>query len=119
MKVLISMLVFVSVVGCSSAKKSSEIQSVRVPVAPYLKMDCKELSTEQSSLIRDAESVGASVDKAYDSDKTKEVVAWILFAPAALFFDGNQEQGSKLASIKGQMESVQEAMKINKCVGNS
>ena len=101
--------------ACSSAQKASEVSSVRMPVAPYLKMDCKELATEMSSLSREAESVRSLVDSTYSDDKAKEAVAWILFAPAALFMDGNQQETGKLAALKGQIEAVQEAQRINKC----
>jgi hypothetical protein len=104
--------------GCSSAQKASEVQSVRAPIAPYLKMSCKELATEQTILIRDSGAATASVDAAYDSDKTAELVTWILFAPAALALEGNQAEASKLAAIKGQLEAVQEAQKINKCLSS-
>ena len=104
--------------GCSSAQKSSEVQATRAPVAPYLKMSCSELATEQSVLVREAEAARGSVDKAYDSDKTVEVVTWILFFPAALALEGNQEEAAKLASIKGQMEAVTEAQKINQCMSS-
>jgi outer membrane murein-binding lipoprotein Lpp len=110
---LFSSLIFLG--ACSSAQKASEVSSVRIPVAPYLKMDCKELATEMSSLSREAESSRSQVDSSYSSDKTKEAVAWILFAPAALFMDGNQQETGKLAALKGQIEAVQEAQKINKC----
>jgi hypothetical protein len=101
--------------ACSTAQKSSEIHAVRMPVAPYLKLSCKELATEQSMLIREAESAGAQVDAAYDSDKGAELVAWILFAPAAFMLEGNQEESTKLAGIKGQLEAIREAQSINKC----
>ena len=114
-KLIITSVAAVILAGCSSAQKASEVQAVRAPIAPYLKMSCEELATEQSLLIRDAESARAAVDSAYESDKTMEVVTWILFAPAAFAMDGNQAEASKLASIKGQMEAVVEAQKINKC----
>lgn len=101
--------------GCSSAQKATEVQATRAPIAPYLKLSCEELASEQSLLIRDAESARSAVDSAYDSDKTVEVVTWILFFPAALALEGNQAEAAKLASIKGQMEAVTEAQKINKC----
>ena len=104
-----------SLVGCSSAQKASEVQSIRVPVAPYLKMDCKELATEMGRASRDADQVRAQVDSSYSSDKTKEAVAWILFAPAALFMEGNQSEASRLAALKGQIEAIQEAQSVNKC----
>ena len=50
------------------------------------------------------------------TDKNKELAAWILFAPAALMMDGNAESASQLASVKGQLEAVSDAMKVNDCV---
>ena len=116
-KILLTALFFplIFLGGCSSAQKASEVSSVRMPVAPYLKMDCKELATEMSSLSREAESARSQVDSSYSNDKTKEAVAWLLFAPAALFMDGYQQETGKLAALKGQIEAVQEAQKINKC----
>ena len=102
-------------VGCSNAQKSSEVTSIRIPIAPYLKMDCKELATEQNQLAREAELLRDQVDDAYDSDKNTEIVTWLLFAPAAFFLDGNSEEAAKLASVKGQLEAVREAQQINKC----
>lgn len=109
-------LAIVLLAGCSSAQKSSDISSVRIPVAPYLKMDCPSLATEMSSLSREADILRSQVDTAYSNEKTKEAVAWILFAPAALFYEGNQKEAGQLAALKGQIESVQEAQKINKCM---
>ena len=101
--------------GCSSAKKRSEIQAVRAPIAPYLKMSCQELVDEQLSLSKDLEAAGVAVEKAYQSDKTTEIVTWLLFAPAAFFLEGNETEASKYAAQKGQMNTINEAMKVNKC----
>ena len=117
-KIAIVGLVSLALVGCSSAKKSGDVSAVNVSVAPYLKMDCKELATEQSALVTQAEAARTTVDKKYDEDKTKEVITWLLFAPAAFFMDGNAEESAKLANMKGQLVAVQDAMKVNKCVGN-
>ncbi len=102
--------------SCSTAQKSTEVQSIKFSVAPYLKMDCKGLATEQSSLFKDAQALGAQVDKDYQSDKNTELVTWILFAPAAFWLDGNAENAARLASVKGQLEAVQDAMKVNECI---
>ena len=112
---LISGFVIVLLAGCSNAQKASEVSSIRMPVAPYLKMDCNELATEMTVLVKDAEVLRSQVDSSYESDKAKEAVAWILFAPAAFFMDGNADEAGKLATLKGQIEAVQEAQKINKC----
>ena len=55
------------------------------------------------------------MDKDYQSDKNTELVTWILFAPAAFWMDGNAESAGKLAALKGQLETIQEAQKVNGC----
>jgi outer membrane murein-binding lipoprotein Lpp len=101
--------------GCSSAQKSSEVQAQNVSVAPYLRMDCKELATESSSLVDKANALRSRVDSEYQSDKNVELVTWILFAPAAFWLDGNAEAAAEYSSIQGQLNAVQEAQKINQC----
>ena len=105
-----------NLLSCSTAQQSSEVQSIRIPVAPYLKMSCKELATEQTTLVREAQAAGAQVDSSYSSDQTAVLVTWLLFAPAAFFIEGNQQEASKLAAIKGQLDAVSEAQKINECI---
>lgn len=104
-----------TLVACSSAQRASDVDAARISVAPYLKLSCKELATEQTSLVRQAEALGARVDSEYRSDKNAELVAWVLFAPAAFWIDGNQESAGELASLKGQLNAVQEAQKVNEC----
>ena len=84
--------------GCSTAQRATDVSAIRVPIAPYLKMTCQELATEQNALVTQAQSVGAQVDDSYRSDKNTELVTWILFAPAAFWMDGNQKEASQLAS---------------------
>jgi hypothetical protein len=107
-----------NLLSCSTAQKATEVQSVRIPVAPYLKLSCKELATEQNALVREAEAAGAQVDSTHDSDQAAVLVTWLLFWPAAFLIEGNQEEASRLASIKGQLEAVSEAQKINDCTDN-
>ena len=102
-------------VGCSNAQKASEVSSIRIPIAPYLAMDCTELATEQNRLSREAELLRNRVDDAYASDKNTEIVTWLLFAPAAFFLDGNSEEAAELGAVKGQIEAVREAQQANKC----
>lgn len=115
MKNILILLSFLILAGCSSAQKASEVNAARVSVVPYLSMDCKALATEQTSLYRQAEALGAQVDAEYNQDKGAELAAWILFAPAALLLDGNAESTAELSSIKGQLVAVQEAQKANQC----
>lgn len=110
-----SLAALLLVAGCSTAKKASEVQAARIPVAPYLKLSCQELLAEQRVI---AERVGATqkaVEISHASDKNVELVAWILFFPAALALEGNQQQATDYALAKGQVEAIQDAMAINKC----
>jgi|TARA_B110000444_G_C18261838_1_gene332301 hypothetical protein len=102
--------------GCSTAQKASEVSAIKVSVAPYLKLSCKELATEQNDLFNQAEAAGAIVDSSHDSDRNVELVTWILFAPAALLLDGNQAEAANLASLRGQLAAVQDAQKVNDCM---
>jgi len=118
-KALISfILISILLSGCSTAKKSSEIQAVRAPVAPYLRMTCPELITEQRVLLTEVAASGVAVDKAHDSDQTTEIVTWILFAPAAFWLEGNEVEASRYAAQKGQLDAINEALRINKCGTN-
>ena len=119
MKKILVTYIFIILTGCSTAQKSSEVNSVRVPISPYLKLNCQELASEQSVLLSQADAARAAVDSAYQSDKNAELVTWILFAPAAFMIDGNQEEAAKLANIKGQLEAIQEAQKINQCISTN
>ena len=112
---LFILLLFFFIGACTTAKKATDIQAARTPVAPYLKMDCKELVTEQQLVLKDVEATGVQVDKQYNSEKTTELVTWILFAPAAFFLEGNDANAGKLAAYKGQLDAINEALKINKC----
>ena len=59
---LLSLSLMFLVAACSNAQKASEVSSIRVPIAPYLNMDCRELATEQNQLVREAELLMKSVD---------------------------------------------------------
>lgn len=118
-KLFICLLAAASLCGCSTAKKASEVSAVRVSVAPYLKMSCDELGTEQRVLHEKVEYTRQAVDESHSSDKGKELVAWLLFAPVAFALEGNQKQATDFAVAKGTQEAIQEAMVINKCQGTA
>lgn len=110
---LISAISFLT--SCSSARQSHEVQAIRAPMAGYLKMTCQELLSEQLVLLSKVEASGVRVDEAHDSDQGVEVITWILFAPAAFFLEGNEAEASQYAAEKGQLESINEALRVNKC----
>ena len=115
MRALKILILTILVTACSSAQRAIEVSSIRLPITPYLKMSCKALVSAHSQLIRDAQSMSAEVDSTYRHDKDIQHISWVVW-PVAFFINGNQEQASKLAAIKGQGEAVQLALEVNECV---
>jgi hypothetical protein len=113
-RILVIVLSILSI-SCTTAKKASEINAVRPPIPPYLKLTCPELITEQRLLLTEVAASGVAVDKAQQSDMNTVIVTWLLFAPAAFFIEGNEVQASKYAAQKGQLDTINEALKVNKC----
>jgi hypothetical protein len=101
--------------GCSSALKSNEVHAVNIPVAPYVKLSCNELVREQQLVIAHVQASGVAVDKEHNEDQAAEIVTWILFAPAAFFIEGNEQEVAHHASYKGQYNAISNAMAINNC----
>ena len=66
-RILVTVLSILSI-SCTTAKKASEINAVRPPIAPYLKLTCPELITEQRLLLTEVAASGVAVDKAQQSE---------------------------------------------------
>lgn len=119
LKIFLLLITAISILSsCSTAKKSSDVQAVRAPVAPYLRMTCPELITEQRILLTEVAASGIAVDQAHDSDQGVEIITWLLFAPAAFFLEGNEVEASRYAAQKGQLDAINEALRVNKCGAN-
>jgi hypothetical protein len=65
-RILITCVLFISLISCTTAKRASEINAVRPPIAPYLKLTCPELITEQRILLTEVAAAGVAVDKAQE-----------------------------------------------------
>lgn len=102
-------------VACSSAKKASEVPAIYTSPAPYMAMECGQLLREADNLrVREAALTG-QVDTAYSNEKTKEVVAWLLFAPAALLYEDNAEIRGELGQVRGQKQAISSAVTAKNC----
>ena len=106
---------FLVMAGCSSAPKSNEVGSAYVSSAQYASFTCDQLINEAESVRRSVPGLEAAVDKHRDSQKTVELVTWILFWPAAFALDKGTENSSQLAKAKGELEAISLAMKSKKC----
>ena len=113
-RILVTVLSILSI-SCTTAKKASEINAIRAPIAPYLKLSCPELISEQRILLSEVAASGVAVDKAQQSDVNTVIVTWLLFAPAAFFISGNEIEASKYAAQKGQLDTINDALKVNGC----
>jgi hypothetical protein len=113
-RVLVTVLSILSI-SCTTAKKASEVNAIRAPIAPYLKLSCAELISEQRILLSEVAASGVAVDKAQQSDVNTVIVTWLLFAPAAFFISGNEIEASKYAAQKGQLDTINDALKVNGC----
>ena len=102
--------------GCTTAQRAHDGSSLDMPVEPYLVMGCKELETQYTAVDQQAQSVSVEVDERYRSDKKAELMAWLVFSPAALLIEGNEESAGRLAAIKGQIAAVREAQTANSCL---
>jgi hypothetical protein len=101
--------------SCSSAKKASEISPVYIPATTYSNMTCAQLTQEAETLRQKIPQAEAAVEKHYSDQKTTEIVAWLLFAPAVFLYDSGQKEATELAVLKGQLDALRQAQMNKKC----
>ena len=101
--------------SCSSAKKAAEISPVYIPSTTYSSMTCQQLSQEAEVFRQRIPQAEAAVEKHYSDQKTTEVVAWLLFAPAVFLYDSGQKEATDLAVLKGQLDAVRQSQMNKKC----
>jgi len=84
-RILVIVLSILSI-SCTTAKKASEINAVRPPIAPYLKLTCPELITEQRLLLTEVAASGVAVDKAQQSDMNTVIVTLASFCSGCILY---------------------------------
>jgi hypothetical protein len=114
-KKIISFATIFLLTACSSAKKASEVSPVYIPSTTYSAMTCSQLAQEAEVFRQKVPQAEAAVEKHYSDQKTTEVVAWLLFAPAVFLYDGGQKEATDLAVLKGQLDAVRQAQMNKKC----
>ncbi|MDC1478362.1 hypothetical protein N8214_03015 [Pseudomonadales bacterium] len=108
--------ILIVVGGCAS--KPEDIQAVAYPDEAYANLSCEQIAAERMD-IQDKVLDATGKQKA----ERKSDVAWgwtgaLLFAPALLMMDGNEETATRLAILKGQYESIERVSAGKRCVGN-
>ena len=101
--------------ACSNAKTASEVSAAYVPSGKYERMSCKELRSENRVAQRELDDMKDEIEKAYREDKTAEVVAWVLFAPALLVMDGNSTEQKAYGEAKGKVLAIEDVMGSKGC----
>ena len=101
--------------GCSTAKTATEVSAAYVPSGYLKSMSCSELKVERRTSKRNLEDMQAALEKSYKDDKTAEVVAWFLFAPALLMMDANTVEQKKYGEAKGKLMAVEDVMDSKGC----
>ena len=112
---IFSGLCLLSIVACSNAKTASEVSASYVPTARYQKMGCSQLRSEERRAQHKLNNKVAEIEKSYRDDKTAEIVAWVLFAPALLLMDGNSGEQKQLGEAKGKVTAIQDSMDAKGC----
>ncbi len=105
------------VIGCAS--KPEDIAAVPYPDEAYAGLTCAQISVER---LRIQDSVMQATGKQRSERKKDQAWGWtgaILFAPALLLMDGNEETATRLAILKGQYESIGRVSAAKRCAGNN
>lgn len=110
---IVLLILGLSLVGCSGAKKASEVGSTYVPASTYSHLSCDQLIREAEILRARTPALAAAVDDHRGDQTAVEAVTWILFWPAAFALDDGSEQSQELANAKGQLEAIQMNLRSN------
>jgi hypothetical protein len=110
------LLMSLAVTGCAS--KPENIAAVAYPDEAYAGLTCQQLGLERQSI---QSEVLAATGQQRSERKKDQAWAWtgaLLFAPALFMMDGNEENATRLAILKGQYESIERVGAAKRFVGN-
>ena len=101
------------IAGCAQDPK--DIQASYTSPILYQNLNCDQLAQEgQRVSSKAAELTGTQTQKA-SGDAVAMGVGLVLFWPALFFIKGDKETASELASLKGQMDAIQQASIMKNC----
>ena len=99
--------------GC--ATKSAEIAPTYTSPVGYQNYTCEQLGQEAQAVSRRAAIASGQQDKVRHDDTVKTTVGVILFWPVLFFNKGDGQQAVELASLKGQMQAIQDESVVKNC----
>ncbi|MGB7303635.1 MAG: hypothetical protein WBD13_05110 [Burkholderiaceae bacterium] len=98
--------------GC--AAPSSGVEPLYAPLAPYASLTCAKLNAEKRQLAAEIKTISARLDDTSAGDKLAIGVG-VVFWPALFMIDGKGDDQDKLAILKGQQISVDDALIMQDC----
>jgi len=102
-------------IGCSSAKKASEVHSKYIPASRFSNLSCDQLVREAEILRSRSPALANAVDKHRKNQTGVEVVTWVLFWPAAFMLNDGSDTSDEYAEVKGNLEAIQQNLITKKC----
>ena len=115
MKTHAAMGVFIALALTGCASKSEDISPSYVSPMNYQNYTCDQLIQEGRSVSSRAAIASGQQDKARSRDSVKTGVGIVLFWPVLLFTDGDGQKAAELASLKGQMDAIEQAAIQKNC----
>ncbi len=97
------------------ATNPANIQPAYVSPILYESLTCDQLSIEAQRVSSQVlVATGQQTSKA-NRDAVAMTVSMVIFWPAIFFVQGDQGNAAQLASLKGQMQAIQQANTTNNC----
>jgi len=104
-----------AIIIVSCATKPKDIQATYVSPLAYQNYSCTQISEEAERVsARAAEAAGIQQKKA-KNDAIAVGVAAIIFWPALFFVKGDSANGTALARLKGEMQTIERVSIEKKC----
>jgi hypothetical protein len=101
------------VAGC--AKSSSDIKAAYIPPVTYSSFPCNQLADEAKRVMAAANEAVGVQDAEATNDAVATGVAIVLFWPAAFMIKGNGETAQQRASLRGQLQAIEEHSIAKRC----
>jgi hypothetical protein len=111
-----AMFVFTSALalaGC--ATRAADISAAYVSPIQYQSYSCNQLREEAARVSNRAAVASGAQDQNATSDAVATGVAVVLFWPVALMVHGNGANAQEVATLKGDMDAIEQANIQKKC----
>lgn len=99
--------------GCATSPTS--IQASYVSPTAYQAMSCSQLTEEAQRVSQRAVAVTGVQNQRATTDAVAMGVGLVLFWPALFFIGGDKGNAAELASLKGQMQAIEEVNRAKNC----